>query len=113
MNISTTSHPDVNGQAERMNQIVEDLLWSYCSKESKKWLEYRSLVEFAYNSSYHSAINWTPFEALYGHECHTPLSWYDPIIKADIIMGMFEYMEFQRKLIQESMRGQNKGILYA
>jgi len=33
------------------------------------------LVEFTYNNSYHSSIGVTPYEALYGRRCRTPLCW--------------------------------------
>ncbi|KAM1203696.1 hypothetical protein ACFX15_019131 [Malus domestica] len=32
-------------------------------------------MEFAYNNSYHSSIGISPFEALYGKSCRTPLCW--------------------------------------
>ena len=34
-----------------------------------------SLIEFAYNNSFHSGIGMAPFEALYGRQCRTPLCW--------------------------------------
>lgn len=34
----------------------------------KKWSSWLSLAEFWYNTSYHSALNKTPFVVLYGHE---------------------------------------------
>ncbi|XP_073137551.1 uncharacterized protein [Henckelia pumila] len=39
------------------------------------WHDHLALVEFAYNSSYHSNIGMTPFEALYGRRCRSPLFW--------------------------------------
>jgi hypothetical protein len=36
------------------------------SAEPKKWLGWLSLTEFWYNTSYHSSLNTTPFQALYG-----------------------------------------------
>lgn len=33
------------------------------------------MVEFAYNNGYHSSIGMSPYQALYGRPCHTPLSW--------------------------------------
>ncbi|KAM1763920.1 hypothetical protein ACFX11_003218 [Malus domestica] len=32
-------------------------------------------MEFAYNNSYHLSIGMSPFEALYGKSCRTPLCW--------------------------------------
>ena len=39
------------------------------------WEDHLPLVEFAYNNSYHSAIQMAPFEALYGRPCRTPILW--------------------------------------
>ena len=35
-------------------------------QEPKKWMSWLSLAEFWYNSSFHTALNMTPFQALYG-----------------------------------------------
>ena len=32
-------------------------------------------MEFAYNNSYQSSIGMTPYEALYGRKCRTPVCW--------------------------------------
>lgn len=39
------------------------------------WHKRLPLLEFAYNNSFHSSIGMTPFEALYGKSCRTPLCW--------------------------------------
>ena len=39
------------------------------------WEKYLSLVEFAYNNSYHSNIEMAPYKALYGRKCRSPLCW--------------------------------------
>ena len=35
-------------------------------------------MEFSNNNSYQESIKMTPFEALYGRKCRTPLNWVDP-----------------------------------
>ena len=37
--------------------------------------EHLPLVEFAYNNSYQVSIQMTPYEALYGRPCRSPLCW--------------------------------------
>ena len=32
-------------------------------------------AEFSYNNSYQASIKMSPFEALYGRKCQTPLMW--------------------------------------
>ena len=33
------------------------------------------MIEFAYNNSYQASIEMTPYEALYGRKCRTPVCW--------------------------------------
>jgi hypothetical protein len=42
------------------------------------WDKYLPLVGFSYDNSYQEILKMAPFEALYGHRCHTPLSWIEP-----------------------------------
>ena len=56
---SSAYHPQSDGidyqtGGQRVNQVVEDILRAYCSREPRKWIQYLPLVEFAYNSSYPS-----------------------------------------------------------
>ena len=41
----------------------------------RSWARYLFLVEFAYNNSYQARIGMTPYEALYGRKCKTPICW--------------------------------------
>jgi hypothetical protein len=41
----------------------------------KSWDKCLALAEFSYNNSYQSSLQMSPFEALYGRRCRTPLSW--------------------------------------
>nr|GEZ98329.1 reverse transcriptase domain-containing protein [Tanacetum cinerariifolium] len=40
----------------------------------KGWKKHLALIEFSYNNSYHASIKATPFEALYGRKCRSPVS---------------------------------------
>ena len=39
------------------------------------WEEHLPLVEFAYNNNYQASIQMTPYEALYGRPCQSPICW--------------------------------------
>ncbi|GJU80715.1 putative reverse transcriptase domain-containing protein [Tanacetum coccineum] len=41
----------------------------------KGWERHLPLVEFSYNDSYHASIKVSPFEALYGRKCRSPVCW--------------------------------------
>lgn len=65
----------MDGQPERVNQVLEDMLRACVLDLKGAWEEHLPLVEFAYNNIYHSSIGMTPFEALYDRPCHSPTYW--------------------------------------
>ncbi|WVZ98503.1 hypothetical protein U9M48_043936, partial [Paspalum notatum var. saurae] len=75
---SLAYHPQTNGQVERVNQILEDMLRPCVMSYSTKWDECLPLAEFVYNNSYQKSLGMAPFEALYGRRCRTPLNWSEP-----------------------------------
>jgi hypothetical protein len=72
---SSSYHPQTDGQAERVNQIVEDMLRACVIHFDKSWDKCLALAEFSYNNSYQDSLKMAPFEALYGRRCRTPLNW--------------------------------------
>jgi hypothetical protein len=76
---STAYHPQTDGQTERVNQILEDMLRMHVMHQPRKWEDYLQLVEFADNNSYQESLNMSPFEVLYGRPCNTPISWSNPV----------------------------------
>jgi hypothetical protein len=70
---SSAYHPQTDGQTERVNQILEDMLRACVLHYGKDWDKCLSLAEFSYNNSYQSSLKMAPFEALYGRRCRTPL----------------------------------------
>jgi hypothetical protein len=72
---SSSYHPQTDGQTERVNQIVEDMLRASILHFDKSWDKCLSLAEFSYNNSYQASLKMAPFDALYGQRCRTPLNW--------------------------------------
>ena len=55
--------------------MLEDMLRECVLDHKGSWEEHLPLVEFAYNNSYQVSIQMTPYEALYGRPCRSPLCW--------------------------------------
>ncbi|GJY62860.1 putative reverse transcriptase domain-containing protein [Tanacetum coccineum] len=75
LDLSTAYHPEPDGQSERTIQNLEDMLRACALDIGKNWDRHLPLVEFSYNNSYHTRIKATPFEALYGQKCRSPVCW--------------------------------------
>src|SRR6266540_4006844 len=75
LDFSSAYHPQTDGQAERVNQILEDMLRACVLTYGKDWEKSLSFAEFSYNNSYQASMQMAPFEALYGRKCQTPLMW--------------------------------------
>jgi transposase InsO family protein len=66
---SSAYHPQTDGQTERINQILEDMLTACVLQYDKHWDKCLSLAEFSYNNNYQASTKMAPFEALYGRRC--------------------------------------------
>lgn len=75
LNFSSAYHPQTDGQTERTNQILEDMLRACALKGGQSWDKSLPYAEFSYNNSYQASLKMSPFEALYGRKCRTPLFW--------------------------------------
>ncbi|GJW95821.1 putative reverse transcriptase domain-containing protein, partial [Tanacetum coccineum] len=75
LDMSTTYHPQTDGQSERTIQTLEDMLRACVIDFSGRWDVHLPLAKFSYNNSYHSSIKCAPFEALYGRKCRSPILW--------------------------------------
>jgi hypothetical protein len=62
---SSAYDPQTDGQTERINRILEDMLRACVLHYDKSWDKCLSLVEFSYNNSYQASLKRAPFEALY------------------------------------------------
>jgi IS30 family transposase len=69
LNFSSAYHPQTDGQTERTNQILEDMLRACALKYEKSWDKSLPYAEFSYNNSYQASIMMDPYEALYGRQC--------------------------------------------
>ena len=70
--MSTAFHPETDGQTERCNRILQDMLRHYINPMHNDWDEHLSAVEFAINNSYQESIQMSPFMLVYGQNPLTP-----------------------------------------
>lgn len=94
-----------------MNRCVETYLRCAASDRPKDWFKWLSLVEWWYNTSYHTTIRTTPFEALYGYPppIHVPYIAHDKVIASvnqQLLLkeAMIQLLRFHMDMAQHRMR---------
>ena len=72
LKLSTSFHPQTDGQTERTNRTLIEMLKNYVNHYQNNWDENISSLEFAYNNSTHSTTGFSPFFLTYGRHPTTP-----------------------------------------
>lgn len=67
LRMSSTYHPQTDGQTKRVNQCLETFLRCFIHACPSQWIHWLSLAEFWYNTNFHWALGRSPFEVLYGY----------------------------------------------
>jgi transposase InsO family protein len=107
--MSSSYHPQTNGQIERINQCLEGFLRCAVHSCPKDWSKWLPLAEFWYNTAYQFSLDTTPFEVLYGHHPRQ-LSILDPQATTvpDLAKWMSERQLLNRLIQQQLLRAQQR-----
>ena len=68
------------------------------------WDRHIPLVVFVYNNSFQSSICMTPYKALYGRKCRTPLCWTELSEKKVIDPDLIQETKEKVKMIKERLK---------
>jgi hypothetical protein len=101
---SSSYYPQTDGQTERVNQILEDMLRASILHFDKSWDKCLSLAELSYNNSYQASLKMAPFDALYGQRCCTPLNWSKAGERTLFGLDLVKDAEENVQLIRENLK---------
>nr|GEW21899.1 reverse transcriptase [Tanacetum cinerariifolium] len=78
------------GQNFTAPQVAEDYLRCFTSHNPRTWLRYLPWAEWCYNTSWHSTIKMTPFEAVYGRSPPSLLDYIAGTSKVDAVDALLQ-----------------------
>ena len=100
-NISTTYHPQTDGQSERTNQWLEQYLQFWTNEHQDNWAPLLPLAKFAHNNWTHEGTRESPFWVMMGYNPHA--DWIDrPLPIPQVTLQIDQFQEAQ-KCAQELM----------
>jgi hypothetical protein len=117
--LSTSFHPQTDGQTERINQIIEQYLRSYIDYQQTNWVAMLPMAQFSYNSSPSETTKVSPFEANYGYcpaAYHEPRTGQKNALYAQVNVDLLKWLHTQLSLdiqfyAERSAHYYNKGRL--
>lgn len=68
LKMSSTFHPETDGQTEATNKTIEHYLRAMVHQEPRRWVEMIPWAEIWYNCFYHYSLGTTSFHVVYGQE---------------------------------------------
>lgn len=87
--MSTAYHPQTDGQTEVLNRYLEDYLRCFAGDNPKQWSRFLPWAEWHYNTTWHSAIKMSPFEAVFGR---SPPSLQDYLAGTSAVAAVDEWL---------------------
>jgi hypothetical protein len=98
--LSTAYHPQTDGQTERVNRVLEDMLRMYVSRSQTDWEDKLACAEFAVNNSEHVSTGVSPFFLNYGHHPYLPVT----LLPNHRVPGATAFAQKMQRLIAEARR---------
>lgn len=100
IHLSTTYHPQTDCQTEILNKCLEGYLWCMTGEKPSEWSNWLPLAEWCYNTTFHSTIQTTPYEALYGQVPPTLLPYLAGSSLVEKVDQSLQHREDLRKLLK-------------
>ena len=70
---TTAYHPQGDGQIERQNRTLQEILSTFVSEHPDTWDLHIDQAVFAYNTSCHESTGFSPYELVFGRVARMPV----------------------------------------
>ena len=112
LGFSTAYHPQTDGQTERTNRTLEEMLRIMCSESPTEWDIYLPHAQHAINTTPQSSINISPYEFVYNQLPSKPV---DRIAQANVPLAQAivnDNIDIQQKAIESLNKARHRQKQY-
>ena len=95
---TTPYHPEGDGQTERMNRTLRNMLTTLQDEEKQQWNKQLSKLAFAYNMTINKTTNFSPYFLMFGRNPRLPL---DSVFDIDVINDSEVMQRSHKKYVED------------
>lgn len=102
---TTPYHPQGNGQCERFNRTLHDLLRTLPPEQKRHWPEHLPQLIFSYNATIHQSTGESPYFLMFGREPQLPVDFLLGRVEQPVAGGVCEWIKEHRHRLQVAFEG--------
>ena len=103
LTMSSSYHPQSNGQIKVVNKSLEHYLRAFAADKPSLWVEWLPLVEYWFNTNYHTSTKLSPFEALYGYSPPKLLEFVPRTTRVAAVEELLQHRQQVMSILQENL----------
>lgn len=102
---TTPYHPMGNGQVERMNRTLDNMIRALPPRSKVKWLRMLNTLTFAYNCTVHETTGFSPFFLMFGRTPRLPVDlMFESVLLNEETVGIDKYVQSLKRDLCEAMK---------
>lgn len=103
LQMSTSYHPQSDGQTERINRCLETYLRCFCSYKQQEWAKWLPWAAYWHNTTLTSPTGMTPYEAVFGRKPPTLLQYIPQTAKVKAVEEVLLDRDQVNKVLKDNL----------